>query len=114
MTMQITITDGNGKPTEIIAVLAPAGDNGLIYRDTDGDGIAVYTADIDGTPGVYFRTSPNGCAIPLADLAAFIDGIRDRAEAIAEQMGIPPLECPTCGADCTNRTHDRIYRERGY
>lgn len=113
--MQITVTNGDGKPTEIIAVLAPTNDdNGLIYRDTDGDGIAVYTADINGTPGVYFRTSPNGCAIPLADLAAFIDGIRDRAEAIAEQMGVPVPPCPSCGELCTNRTHDRIFRARGY
>jgi len=34
MSMQIAVTDGNGKPTEIITVLAPAGDTGLIYRDT--------------------------------------------------------------------------------
>jgi hypothetical protein len=113
--MQITVLDGNGNPTEIIHVLAPSSDgNGLTYTDADGDRIAVFTANINGTPGVYFRTDPNGCAIPLADLAAFIDGIRDRAEAIVEQMGLPLLDCPTCGTDCTNRTHDRVYRERGY
>lgn len=115
MSMQITVLDGNGKPVEIIAVLAPSSDgNGLTYTDCDGDRIAVFTSDINGTPGVYFRTDPNGCSIPLADLAAFIDGIRDRAEVVAERMGLPVLECPTCGPDCTNRTHDRLYRERGY
>jgi hypothetical protein len=114
MTMQITVTDGNGKPTEIIVVLAPTGDSGLTYTDVDGDRIAVFTSDINGTPGVYFRTDPNGCAIPLTDLAAFIDGIRDRADAIAEQMDVPMPECPACGALCTNRTHDRIFRTRGY
>jgi hypothetical protein len=83
--MQIRVThDDPAKPTEIIAVMAPAGDNGWKYTDQDGDRIVVFTANIDGTPGVYFRTDPNGSAIPLADLEAFIAAVRDTAERAVE------------------------------
>jgi hypothetical protein len=83
--VQIRIThDDPNKPTEIITVMAPAGDNGWKYTDIDGDRIAVFTANIEGTPGVYFRTDPNGAAIPLADLEAFIAAVRETAQRSAE------------------------------
>ncbi|MFG3050352.1 hypothetical protein ACGFZP_05260 [Kitasatospora sp. NPDC048239] len=75
--MQIRITHGaTDQPDEIISVITPTGDDGWKYTDVDGDRIAVFTADINGTPGVYFRTDPNGSSIPLADLDAFVDAVR--------------------------------------
>lgn len=89
--MQIRVTNSNPtQPDEIISVLTPTGDNGFKYTDTDGDRIAVFTANINGTPGVYFRTDPGGCAIPLADLEAFIDGIRTKAAEATQQVGQQP------------------------
>jgi hypothetical protein len=85
--VQIRITHGNtNQPTEIINVITPTGDNGWKYTDVDGDRIAVFTSDINGTPGVYFRTDPNGASIPLADLDAFIDVIRETAKRAAEAI----------------------------
>jgi hypothetical protein len=79
--MQITVSSNDSnKPTEIITVLAPVGDTGWKYTDVDGDRIAVYTSDINGAPGVYFRTDPNGCSIPVTDLEAFIEGLRETAQ----------------------------------
>ena len=85
--MQITVThDDPNKPTEIIAALTPTGDTGWKYTDVDGDRIAVFTSDINGTPGVYFRTDPNGCSIPVADLEALIEAIRVTAKRAATAL----------------------------
>lgn len=83
--MQIRITNGNGETTEIISAIIPTGDDGWKYTDVDGDRIAIFTADINGTPGVYFRTDPNGCSIPIADLEAFITAVRQTADRAAVQ-----------------------------
>ncbi|MEV7599890.1 hypothetical protein AB0O91_21150 [Kitasatospora sp. NPDC089797] len=35
-------------------------------------------------------------------------------QLLCEDCADPLPECPTCGPDCTNRTHDRVFRTRGY
>lgn len=107
--MQITVTNGDSdKPTEIITVITPTGDNGFKYTDGEGDRIAVFTADIDGIPGVYFRTDPNGCAMPLADLEAFISAVRDKASEAAHNAKQP---CPD--EDCGPCSFDRAFSGDG-
>lgn len=84
MTLQITVTSTDpNEPTEVISVMTPTGDDGWKYTDVDGDRIAVFTADINGTPGVYFKTDANGSSIPLADLEQFIGAVRATAERAA-------------------------------
>jgi hypothetical protein len=106
--MQITITTGDpdkpgapGVVTEIIHVLAPTPAEPWIYTDADGDGIAVHTADIDGTPGVYLRTTPNGCAIPMTGLEEFIAAVRDKANEAAHGAGTQctDTDCGPCSFD---------------
>ncbi|GAA1406191.1 hypothetical protein GCM10009639_53730 [Kitasatospora putterlickiae] len=38
----------------------------------------------------------------------------DDGRLLCEACAHPIPPCPTCGPDCTTRTHDRIYRTRGY
>ncbi|MFE7559649.1 hypothetical protein [Kitasatospora sp. NPDC057500] len=38
----------------------------------------------------------------------------DEGRLLCENCADPLPKCPTCGPDCTNRTHDRIYRTCGY
>lgn len=88
--LQITVTNGDpAKPTEIIHVVAPVGDAGWHYADADGDRIALFTADINGTPGMYFRTDKNGCAVLLADIEALITAVRATAERATETIPAP-------------------------
>ena len=52
------------------------------HTDIDGDRLLISTALYpDGTPGIYFRTDPNGSSVPLADLPALIAQLQVIAEA---------------------------------
>jgi hypothetical protein len=52
------------------------------HTDIDGDRLLISTALFDdGTPGVYFRTDPNGSSVPLADLPALIAQLQVIAKA---------------------------------
>lgn len=43
------------------------------HTDIDGDRLLIATALMPGnTPGIYFRTDPNGSSVPLTDLPALI------------------------------------------
>ncbi|WP_251073931.1 hypothetical protein [Streptomyces sp. ISL-111] len=75
-------------PTEIITVLAPnpAGavphPSRYSHTDIDGDRLLISTAlHPDGTPGIYFRTDPNGSSVPLTDLPALIAQLQVIADA---------------------------------
>ncbi|MFG2826052.1 hypothetical protein ACGFWI_00990 [Streptomyces sp. NPDC048434] len=79
--------------TEIVTILQPAGavphPSRYTHTDVDGDRLLISTALFDdGTPGIYFRTDPNGSSVPLTDLPGLIaqlqviaDASRDEAEA---------------------------------
>lgn len=81
--------------TEIITILnpTPAGaiphDSAFKHTDIDGDRLLISTARFDdGTPGLYFRTDPNGSSLPLADLPALIAQLQvivDAATAAATE-----------------------------
>lgn len=52
------------------------------HTDVDGDRLLISTALFDdGTPGIYFRTDPNGSSIPLTELPALITQLQVIAEA---------------------------------
>lgn len=84
--------------TEITAILRPAGavphPSRYAHADVDGDRLLISTALLpDGTPGVYFRTDPNGSSVPLTDLPALVaqlqviaDASRAEAEDAARQQ----------------------------
>lgn len=59
------------------------------HTDIDGDRLLISTAlHDDGTPGIYFRTDPNGSSVPLSDLPVLIaqlQVIADAARAEAEE-----------------------------
>ncbi|MFI5831032.1 hypothetical protein ACIA6C_27925 [Streptomyces sp. NPDC051578] len=72
--------------TEIITILPPAGaaphPSRYSHTDMDGDRLLISTALFDdGTPGIYFRTDPNGSGVPLADLPALIAQLQVIADA---------------------------------
>lgn len=72
--------------TEIRVILAPNGaiphESRYAHTDVDGDRLLISTALFDdGTPGIYFRTDPNGSSVPLADLPALIAQLQVIAEA---------------------------------
>jgi len=85
--------------TEIVTILRPAGaiphPSRYSHTDVDGDRLLISTALFDdGTPGIYFRTDPNGSSVPLAELSGLIaqlqviaDASRDEAEAEAVTDG---------------------------
>lgn len=52
------------------------------HTDVDGDRLLISTALFDdGTPGIYFRTDPNGSSITLAELPALIAQLQVIADA---------------------------------
>ena len=52
------------------------------HTDVDGDRLLISTALYDdGTPGIYFRTDPNGSSVTLADLPALIAQLQVIADA---------------------------------
>jgi hypothetical protein len=66
--------------TEIVAIVDPKPPR-YHHADVDGDRLLITTADIDGTPGVYFKTDPNGSSVPLSDLPELIARLQEIAEA---------------------------------
>ena len=72
--------------TVISVILAPAGatphESAYKHTDEDGDRLLISTALFDdGTPGIYFRTDPNGSGVPLTELPALIAQLQVIAEA---------------------------------
>ncbi|MFJ5644123.1 hypothetical protein [Streptomyces sp. NPDC093223] len=64
----------------------PAGaiphDSAFKHTDVDGDRLLISTAIFnDGTPGIYFRTDPDGSSLPLADLPRLIAQLQVIADA---------------------------------
>jgi hypothetical protein len=52
------------------------------HTDVDGDRLLISTALFDdGTPGIYFRTDPNGSSITLAELPGLIAQLQVIADA---------------------------------
>ncbi|MFE2323615.1 hypothetical protein ACFXD5_06775 [Streptomyces sp. NPDC059385] len=74
-----------------IAIARPAGvtphPSRFTHTDEDGDRLLISTALLsDGTPGIYFRTDPNGSGLPLTELDRLIAQLQviaaaSRAEA---------------------------------
>ncbi|MGE7432777.1 hypothetical protein [Kitasatospora sp. NPDC001175] len=56
------------------------------------------------------RPASSSEAAAVARLRTAWQSARKRAAHASASMP----QCPTCGASCTNRTHDRVYREQGY
>lgn len=72
--------------TVISVILAPAGaiphESAYKHTDSDGDRLLISTALLDdGTPGLYFRTDPNGSGVPLTELPELIAQLQVIAEA---------------------------------
>lgn len=83
--------------TEIVTILSPtpAGavphDSAFKHTDIDGDRLLISTAVFDdGTPGLYFRTDPNGSSLPLADLPALIAQLQVIADAATAEAAATP------------------------
>lgn len=52
------------------------------HTDVDGDRLLITTASIPGRgAGVHFRTDPNGSSVPVAEIPALIDRLREITEA---------------------------------
>lgn len=82
--------------TEIVTILSPTPAGAVphpsrySHTDVDGDRLLISTALFeDGTPGLYFRTDPNGSSVPLAELPALITQLQviaDASNAEAEEQ----------------------------
>jgi hypothetical protein len=71
--INLTMMDTEGDAVEHIVILPPGGEPPEYkHTDVDGDRLLIITADINGTPGVYFRTTPNGCSVPLSEMPALL------------------------------------------
>lgn len=71
---------------EIRMILQPAGaiphESRYQHTDVDGDRLLISTAlHPDGTPGIYFRTDPNGSSVPVTELPSLIAQLHVIAEA---------------------------------
>ena len=59
------------------------------HTDVDGDRLLISTALYDdGTPGIHFRTDPNGSSVPLTELPALmaqLQVIADASQAEADE-----------------------------
>ncbi|MEU9498192.1 hypothetical protein [Streptomyces sp. NPDC048196] len=88
--------------TEIVTVLRPAGviphPSRYSHTDVDGDRLLISTALFDdGTPGIYFRTDPNGSSVPLADLPGLIAQLQVIADASRDEAAASSVrECDRC------------------
>lgn len=52
------------------------------HTDVDGDRLLISTALFDdGTPGIYFRTDPNGSSVPLTELPSLMAQLQVIADA---------------------------------
>ncbi|ROQ69202.1 hypothetical protein EDD93_3699 [Streptomyces sp. 840.1] len=83
--------------TEIVTILSPAPvgavphDSAFKHTDVDGDRLLISTARFDdGTPGLYFRTDPNGSSLPLAELPALIARLQVIADAATAEAATNP------------------------
>ncbi|MFD0358274.1 hypothetical protein ACFVHW_31775 [Streptomyces sp. NPDC127110] len=106
--------------TDIRIAIAPAGavphPSRFTHTDTDGDRLLISTALLDdGTPGLYFRTDPNGSGLPLTDLDRLLAQLQviaaasrdEAAEARTEEN--PEAACLRAMADEDIASHpDRI------
>lgn len=81
MTLLIHTTSGDpDEPDQIIAFAEPDPPTGYTFTDVDGDRIGVWPAVIPGVGrGVNIRTDRLGCSIPLGEVEAFIQAVRDAA-----------------------------------
>lgn len=81
MALQVRITSGvPDEPDQIIAFAEPDPPGGYMFADVDGDRIGVWPAVIpDVGRGVNIRTDRAGCSIPLGEVEAFIQAVRDAA-----------------------------------
>lgn len=51
------------------------------HTDPDGDRLLITTANIPGQgAGVYFRTDQTGCGVPVAEIPALIERLKEIAE----------------------------------
>jgi hypothetical protein len=76
--------------TEIITVLAPAGEephpSRYSHTDVDGDRLLISSAVMPGNvPGIYFRTDPDGSSVPVTELHALIAQLQVIAEVAKEE-----------------------------
>lgn len=74
------------KRTDIRLVVRPPGaiphESAFKHTDVDGDRLLISTVLFpDGTPGIYFRTDPNGSSVPLTDLPGLIAQLQVIADA---------------------------------
>ncbi|MDT0608784.1 hypothetical protein [Streptomyces lancefieldiae] len=54
------------------------------FTDKDGDVAGVeFINDAEQGPVLWLQTTPNGCYIPTARLAEFIDGLKNTADQTA-------------------------------
>lgn len=82
--------------TEIVTILNPAGvephPSRYTHTDVDGDRLLISTADINGEPGLYFRTDSNGSSVPLGDMPALLAKIPVISAAAIEETGGKPAD----------------------
>ncbi|WP_030236947.1 hypothetical protein [Streptomyces sp. NRRL S-350] len=74
----IRVTDGEGRTTELIAVIPPrTGGPAYAYTDANGDKLAVFTAVIPALgPGIHIVTRKAGCLIPAEAAGWFVRELR--------------------------------------
>lgn len=103
----IRITNGDGT-TELISFVQPDPTaDAYKHTDVDGDRLIINDADINDTPGVYFRTDPNGSSVALADLPALVEGIWSAAQRAAHALGVLPCPHPRCGPCSFDRANPK-------
>ncbi|MFF9844644.1 hypothetical protein [Streptomyces sp. NPDC013740] len=72
-------------PDMHIAIANPH-DSAYKHTDIDGDRLLISTALMPGnTPGIYFRTDPNGSSVPLTDLPRLIAQLQVIADAAQQE-----------------------------
>ncbi|MFJ8163843.1 hypothetical protein ACIRBY_23350 [Streptomyces sp. NPDC096136] len=87
-------------PNEIRIALTPTGavphPSRFTHTDIDGDRLLISTALFDdGTPGIYFRTDPNGSGLPLTELERLLAQLQVIAAASREEAaGVQANEDP--------------------
>lgn len=74
----------------VVIATPPAGvqphPSAYTHTDVDGDRLLISTALFDdGTPGIYFRTDPNGSSVPLTDLPNLIAQLQVIADAAQQE-----------------------------
>lgn len=89
------------KPTEIITIISDPQPPKFTHVDVDGDRLLITTAKLpDESPGIYFRTDPEGSAIPLDRLPELLEQLTEIAidrgadPATRIVMGVAPKALP--------------------